>query len=496
MHAAAARITPHSSGSGATAIAGARIRRIALIGNALPRLCGLATFTSHVHSALRARFPGVAVDHYAMVDPGGAYQFPTTVKRAIAQEEGASYRAAARAIEESGADLVWVQHEFGIFGGAAGSHLIELLDRVSAPVVVTLHTVLDAPNTDQRHVMERLIEGASLLIVMAEHARAILTRSYGTDPARIAVIPHGVPDCAYLEPAMARRAQTLEDRPTILTFGLLSPGKGLETMVRAMPAVLARCPDALYSIIGATHPHLVAREGEAYREGLQALAGGLGVEHAIRWDNRFLGEQELLDRIAAADVYVTPYDNPAQITSGTLAYALGLGKPIVSTPYVHAIELLADGRGELVGFGDVAATADAVGALLGDDLRRGEAAAKAYAYGRSMTWRRMAQRSMAAFEELRSARSKVFSGGSAVGRRSLRPGDDPASNARLQISVEAAAIAGCADGPARSAVSERIIGNTLADHRQPTPPDPRQSRTLASRTGVSMSPSVSRWGSP
>lgn len=403
MRPATARIASPLFEAGSHALPDARVERIALIGNALPRLCGLATFTSHVHDALRERFPGLTVDHYAMVDPGGAYRFPATVTRTIAQEERASYRDAARAIERSGADLVWVQHEFGIFGGPAGSHLLDLLDDVSAPVAVTLHTVLDAPGTEQRRVMERLAERASLLIVMAEQARAILMRSYDVPDDRIAVIPHGVPDRAYVDPAAARHALGLEDRPTILTFGLLSPGKGIETMIEAMPAILARCPDALYSVVGATHPHLVAHEGEAYRERLQALAGELGVAHALRWHNRFLDEQALLGRIAAADVYVTPYCNPAQITSGTLAYALGLGKPIVSTPYVHAVELLAEGRGTLVGFGDVAATAVAVGALLGDDGARAARAATAYAHGRSMTWRRMAERSLAAFDGMLEA---------------------------------------------------------------------------------------------
>lgn len=380
----------------------ARAGRIALVGNALPRLCGLATFTSHVHDALRARFPGIVVDHYAMVDPGRHYRFPPTVARTIEQEECASYRAAADAIRASGADLVWVQHEFGIFGGPAGSHVLELLDRVAAPVVVTLHTVLESPDDDQRRVLDRIAARASLLIVMAEHAREILESTYRIPSGRIAVIPHGVPDRRYVDPAAARYCFGLEDRPTILTFGLLSPGKGIETMIRAMPAILAHCPDALYSVVGATHPHLVAHEGEAYRERLMALADTLGVAAHLRWTNRFLDEEELLDRIAAADVYVTPYFNPAQITSGALAYALGLGKPIVSTPYVHAVELLADGRGQLVGFGEVDATAAAVGALLGDDALRSRRAAIAYAHGRAMTWRRMVEESVARFDALLS----------------------------------------------------------------------------------------------
>lgn len=379
-----------------------RAARIALVGNGLPRLCGLATFTTHVHDALRTRFPGVAVDHYAMVDPGGSYRFPPTVTRAIGQEDPASYRAAAAAIRASGADLVWVQHEFGIYGGPAGSHLFELLNRVTAPVVVTLHTVLETPNAAQHDVMERLASRASLLIVMAERARMLLQRVYRIPASKIAVIEHGVPARGYVAPSAARKCFGLEDRKTIMTFGLLSPDKGIESMIRAMPAILERCPEALYRIVGATHPHLVAHQGERHRESLQALALALGVDNHLCWDDRFLDESQLLDRLALADVYVTPYRNPQQITSGALSYAAALGKPIVSTPYVHATELLADGRGVLVGFDDVDEMADAVGTLLADDERRERLAARAYEHGRALAWPHMVERSMQRFDAVLS----------------------------------------------------------------------------------------------
>jgi len=406
------RAAPDSRGGDAGARLFPRLsrsaRRIALVGNALPRLCGLATYTSHVHDALRAHFPGIAVDHYAMVDPGRCYDFPATVCRTIDQEDRASYAAAARAIDASGADLIWVQHEFGIYGGFAGRHLLDLLDHSAVPVAVTLHTVLETPDDAQRYVMDRLAGRAALLIVMAERARDNLISEYGVSPARIAVIPHGVPDRPYVAPADVRYALGLEDRKTILTFGLLSPGKGIETMISAMPAILARCPEALYTIVGATHPNLVAHEGEAYRERLEALAAELGVADHLRWDARFLDEEALLHRIAAADVYVTPYGNPAQITSGTLSYAFGLGKPIVSTPYVHAAELLAGGRGRLVGFGDVAAIAEAVADWLADDDARGACAASAYRDGRAMTWRRMAERVVERFDRLLAAEPILY----------------------------------------------------------------------------------------
>lgn len=369
-------------------------RRIALIGNFLPRLCGLATFTTHVHGALAASRPAPHIDVYAMVDPGRRYDFPAAVTMAIDQDEHEAYRAAARRINASAADLVWVQHEYGIYGGPAGAYLLDLLDVVAAPVVVTLHTVLETPDTDQRRVLERLASRASLLVVMADHARSLLERVYGVPADRISVIEHGVPDREFVTPFVARRRFGIPDRKTIMTFGLLSPGKGIEAMIQAMPAILARSPDAVYRVIGATHPHLVAHEGERYRDMLKAMARDLGVDRNVLWEESFLEEADLLDRLATADVYVTPYRNAQQITSGTLSYASALGKPIVATPYVHATELLADGRGVLVGFGEVEQLADAVGTLLAEDDLRRRMAARAYAHGRALTWGRMVHRTL------------------------------------------------------------------------------------------------------
>lgn len=378
--------------------------RIALIGNFLPRLCGIATFTTHVHRALTAMPGGPKIDVYAMVEPGRSYDFPPAVVMAIDQEGRDSYARAATRIAASGAELVWVQHEYGIFGGQAGDHLFELLDRVPIPVAATLHTVLESPNADQRRVLERLAARAGLLIVMAEHARTLLQRIYGVPESKIAVIEHGVPDRGYVAPSAARQCFGIEDRKTIMTFGLLSPDKGIETIIRALPAILDHCPEAVHRVIGATHPHLVAHEGERYRASLQALACELGVEGHLRWENSFLDEDRLLDRLATADVYVTPYRNPQQITSGTLSYASALGKAIVATPYVHARELLAQGRGVLVGFDDVGAMAEAVGALLVDDSRRERLAARSYAHGRGLTWRRMAERATEQFAALGAVR--------------------------------------------------------------------------------------------
>jgi len=375
------------------------IRRIALIGNSPPRLCGLATFTRDVYRAIHAAFPEIEVDLYAMTDPGGSYAYGSEVTCAIAQEDLNDYRAAAQRINDSGADVVLVQHEYGIFGGPAGALLLRLLDRVDAPVVVTLHTVLEQPNADQRAVIEALARRASKLIVMAEKGRELLVRVHGVAWNQIAVVPHGVPDRPFLESGRLHDRFGFAGRRVLLTFGLLSPNKGIETMIRALPAIIAAHPESLYVVLGATHPHLVAREGEAYRESLKSLAEELGVAHAMRFIDGFLDQEALLDYLQAADIYVTPYLNETQITSGTLSYAVALGKPVVSTPYWHAAELLADGVGTLVPFGDSGGFAEAIVALLDHPEKMAEMAARAYGIGRTMVWSALAEAYLALCDE-------------------------------------------------------------------------------------------------
>lgn len=368
--------------------------KIALIGNFLPRLCGIATFTTHLHAAVRALPHSPTVDVYAMVESGQDYNFPPAVAMAIDQDQRGSYLRAARRIELSDVSVVWVQHEFGIYGGCAGEMLFDLLDNVSAPVVATLHTVLEKPNAEQRRVMERLARQASTLIVMAHRARELLHVVYGVPSAKCAVIEHGVPEREYEAPSLARRRFGMEDRPTIMTFGLLSPDKGVATMIRALPKVLRHCPNAIYTVVGATHPHLLAHEGERHREELQRLAQELGVDKSLVWENQFLDESALLDRLATADVYVTPSRNPQQITSGTLSYAAALGKPIVATPYVHAAELLAEGRGILVDVDSSDQLAAAVVGLLTNAEQARRVGSRAYAHSQNLTWSKMAERAL------------------------------------------------------------------------------------------------------
>lgn len=377
-----------------------RVRRIALIGNYAPRLCGIATFTADLHAAFADRYPGVVVDIYAMTDIVGGYDYPAQVTADIRQGVPDDYLDVAARIEESGADLLWLQHEYGIFGGAAGEMILRLLDHVSIPVAVTLHTVLSEPDAHQRRVMDALIARASRLIVMADKGREILLSVYGAKPWQVSVIPHGIPDRPFSATPAMKRALGLGDRPVILTFGLLSPGKGIETMIAAMPAVVDRFPDAIYVVLGATHPHLVAREGEAYREKLQAQAALLGVSDHVLLIDGFVETEKLLDYLTAADIYVTPYLNPAQMTSGTLSYAVGLGKPVVSTPYVHAAELLADGHGRLVGFKDSAGFAREIIDLLGDPAALEALRRRTYALGRTMTWPRLAEAALNQFEAM------------------------------------------------------------------------------------------------
>lgn len=407
------------------------VDHIALIGNFLPRKCGIATFTTDTHAALKEAFPDLRVDVYAMDDHPGLYDYPPAVTRSIAQHDRAAYLDAARAIEASGAQALWVQHEYGIFGGPAGDHLLTLLDRVSMPVVATLHTILEHPSPDERRVMEELLRRCARVIVMAEKGREILKRVHGVDDRMILTIPHGVPDRGFVDPDLLKPAFGWEGRRIILTFGLLAPNKGIETMIEAMPEIVRADSRALYVVLGATHPNLVAHEGEAYRDRLKALAHACGVADHVRFIDAFVEQDSLIDYLQAADIYVTPYSNPAQITSGTLSYAVGVGKPVVSTPYVHATEILADGHGILVPFGDSAAFARSVGRLLLDDGERMALARRAYARGRTMLWPCLAEGAMAMIAAVIAARpERVSSGGAAaVGTRAR---DNAGSTGRVR----------------------------------------------------------------
>ena len=379
---------------------------IALLGNFPPRRCGLATFTHDSWQALLAHDPAPRVDVYAM-DDGQVEGYGSEITRLIPQDDIAAYRQAADAIDASGAQMLWVQHEYGIFGGDAGSHLLALVNRVTVPVALTLHTVLETPNAAQRATLDALLERAATIIVMAERGRNILIATHGVDAARIVVIPHGIPDRPFVDSVEARRRIGLAERPTILTFGLLSPDKGIADMIEAMPQVVAECPDAHYVVLGATHPHLIRHNGEAYRESLVARVAELGLGNSVSFVDQFVELDELTNWLAAADAYVTPYRNAAQITSGTLAYAVGMGKAVVATPYIHATELLADDHGIIVPMLSPQALGNAVAHLLTDSAARDAISARAYARGREMIWPRNAEAVLGAMAKgLRASASR------------------------------------------------------------------------------------------
>ena len=375
-------------------------RHVAVVGNFPPTRCGLASFTADMVSALREAAPDATVDVYAMRSGDESDTESGDIRSRIRFDDRADYRRAGRELDRSGAELVWVQHEFGLFGGDAGEWLIDLLRPVAAPLVVTFHTILDTPNDAQRRVMDWLVARASRLVVMSEQGAQILELVYGADLDRLAIVPHGAPDRPFGRSAMMKSHFGLAGRDVLMTFGLLSPNKGLETVIAALPAIVERHPDALYCIVGATHDKLVAREGEAYRQRLQAMAQESGVADHIRWINRYVATEELLDLIEASDIYVTPYRDSQQSTSGTLTYAVALGKAVVSTPYRHAAELLRDDVGMLVPFGDSAAIEQAVIALLDDRALLATTQRKAYATGRSMIWSEFGHSTIAIIDAL------------------------------------------------------------------------------------------------
>ena len=391
------------------------IRRIAFVGNSLPRRCGIATFTTDLQQAISNTRPRpetrIETCIVAMTDHGHAYDYPSSVALQIRDDNLEDYLRAADFLNAGRFDTVCLQHEFGIFGGEAGAHILVLLLRLTMPVVTTFHTVLAEPTTAQRSVMLRIAEASSKVVVMAKKGRELLRSVYQVPDDKIEVIAHGIPDIAFVGPEAAKAKLGFGGKSVVLTFGLLCPNKGIEVMIDAMPSILKRRADTVYVVLGATHPNLVRDHGETYRKGLMARVRELDIEDHVVFLDQFVDLATLLEFISMCDVYVTPYLNEAQMTSGTLAYSFGLGKPVVSTPYWHAHELLADGRGVLVPFGDTTATGNEIAELLTDDPRRQAMRKRAYAVGRTMTWERTAERYMLAFENARQGHSlSVVSG--------------------------------------------------------------------------------------
>lgn len=372
------------------------LQRVALLGNHLPRQCGIATFTTDLAAAISGEFRSLDALVVAMNDGQQRHAYPPEVRFEIAQDDVASYRRAVDFLNVSDVDVLSVQHEFGIFGGKAGALLLPLLRELRMPIVTTLHTILARPDAAQRRVMDEIVAHSERLVVMSAHGATLLHEVYGVDAAQVDQIPHGIPEVMFAQGDKDRLG--VAGKQVILTFGLLSPDKGIEYVIDALPAILARHPDAVYIVLGATHPHVLAHSGESYRLSLEARALALGVDGSMIFHNRFVSQSELGEFLTAADLYVTPYLNPEQSTSGTLAYAVGAGKAVISTPYQYATELLADGRGVLVPVRDADAVATEVIGLLGDGVRMATMRQRAATYGGGMSWPAVARLHVAALE--------------------------------------------------------------------------------------------------
>ncbi|MEO8206611.1 MAG: glycosyltransferase family 4 protein [Chthoniobacterales bacterium] len=381
-------------------------KKIAIIGDYLPRKCGIATFTHDVYKALHEEFPETEITVVPVNDVTEGYLYPQEVRYEIIENDIETYERTADFLNFNNIEVASVQHEFGIYGGPAGSHLLSLLRRLQMPIVTNLHTILEKPNPDQKRVMQELIRLSSRFIVMTERGKRMLKDFYSIPEEKVDVIPHGIPDMPFVDPSFYKDQFGVEGKKVILTFGLLSPGKGIENVISTLPKIVEKFPDVVYIILGATHPNLLREQGEAYRMKLERLASDLGVKKHVAFYNRFVDTKELTEFLGAADLYITPYLNPAQIVSGTLSYAFGSGKAVISTPYWHAEELLADESGILVPFGDGDAIANAVIDLLSDDMKRNSMRKRAYMRGREMVWNQAAHTYMTSFQKARKSKAQ------------------------------------------------------------------------------------------
>ncbi len=401
------------------------VNRIGFIGNYLPRQCGIATFTTDLCEAIATEYADTTCIALPVNDTKVGYAYPPRVRFELVEKDIESYRRAAYFININNVDLVCLQHEYGIYGGPAGSHILALLRELNTPIVTTLHTVLQEPNPAQHRVLQEIAALSDRVVVMSERGVDFLEEVYGVPRGKIDLIPHGIPDVSFVDPSFHKDLFGVEGKIVLLSFGLLSANKGLETVIAALPAIVAHNPNVVYIVVGATHPHVLRQQGETYRLSLQRLAQELGVAGHVIFYNRFVSLGELIEFISAADIYITPYLNPAQITSGTLAYTLGAGKAIISTPYWYAEEMLADERGMLVPFNDPAALAEQVIDLLENESKRHAMRKRAYLFGRAMIWPQVAHRYMESFKRARAERRSFIPSGFAVKPLDQQPGELP-----------------------------------------------------------------------
>jgi glycosyltransferase involved in cell wall biosynthesis len=401
------------------------IKRIAFIGNYLPRQCGIATFTTDLCESIAAEYTDTSCIALPVNDIEAGYAYPPRVRFELIEKDIESYRRAADFLNINRIDVVCLEHEYGIFGGRAGSHILALLHELRMPIVTTLHTILRDPDSDQRRVLKEIAALSDRLVVMSKRGSEFLQTVYGIAPEKIDLIPHGIPDVPFVDPSFHKDLFGVEGKIVLLSFGLLSPSKGFEDVISALPTIAKRYPNVVYIILGATHPHVLQHEGETYRLSLQWLAQEKGMESRVMFYNRFVSLEELVEFISAADIYVTPYLNEAQITSGTLAYTLGAGKAVVSTPYWYAQEMLADERGVLVPFQDPEAMAKGILDLLDNDAKRHAMRKRAYMFGRDMIWPQIARRYMESFQRARSERRHFVLPGFTVKALDERPVELP-----------------------------------------------------------------------
>lgn len=397
------------------------IKRIAFIGNYLPRQCGIATFTTDLCEAIAAAYKNTSCMAVPVNDTDTGYDYPARVRFELTEKDADSYRRAADFLNINNVHMVSLQHEYGIFGGRAGGHILALLRELRMPVVTTLHTILQNPDPDQRRVLQEVASLSDRLVVMSERGREFLEDIYNVSTEKIDLIPHGIPDLPFVDPSFHKDLFGVEGKTVLLSFGLLSASKGIENVIAALPAIIEQHPNVVYIVLGATHPHVLRDEGETYRLSLQRLAREKGVEGKVIFYNRFVDLEELVQFISAADIYITPYLEPAQIVSGTLAYTLGAGKAVISTPYWYAEEMLADERGVLVPFRDPGALAGQVIELLDNEARRHAMRKRAYLFGREMIWPQVAQHYMESFERARIERHQFAQADFAVKPLDQRP---------------------------------------------------------------------------
>jgi glycosyltransferase involved in cell wall biosynthesis len=402
-----------------------KLKRIAFIGNYLPRQCGIATFTTDLCEAIATQYPQTTCIALPVNDTETGYDYPSRVRFELTEKSIDSYRRAADFLNINNVDLVSLQHEYGIYGGSAGSHILVLLRELRMPIVTTLHTIIRDPNPDQKQVLKEIAALSDRLVVMSKRGAGFLNEVYDVPPEKIALIPHGIPDVPFVDPSFYKDLFGVEGKTVLLSFGLLSASKGIENVIAAMPAILARHPNVVYLVLGATHPHVLMNEGETYRLSLEWLAQEKGVESQVIFYNSFISLEKLVEFISAADIYITPYLNEAQITSGTLAYTVGAGKAVVSTPYWYAEEMLAEGRGVLVPFRDPAALAEQVINLLDNESERHAMRKRAYMFGREMIWPQVTKRYMESFESARARRGHFTHPDFAVKPLDKRPGELP-----------------------------------------------------------------------